>query len=240
MEVTGIVLRRFGLMQPGVRCQVELTLQATALVRANERKGAVEVTPEAEAAFTEFWAAHAACPLVGRNKLVASVCPELAGLFAVKLASLLMLCGGVARQEGGTHIRGEVHMLLVGDPGTGARRVGGWWGACSGAGASCQLAARTAGARPHAHLPAAPPPPRPAGKSQFQKYVAKLASRSVLTSGRCTTAAGLTAAAVKEGPHWSLEAGALVLADGGVCLIDEFDGIREADRCVCARGQAAS
>ena len=114
------MLRRFAPMVPGMRCQLDLALRATSLVCANERKGVVEVMPEAEAAFTEFWAAHAASPLVGRNKLVASVCPELAGLFTVKLASLLMLCGGVAREEGGSHIRGEVHMLLVGDPGTGA------------------------------------------------------------------------------------------------------------------------
>lgn len=55
---------------------------------------------------------------------MASVCPELHGLFNVKLATLLMLIGGVERTDpGGTHIRGEVHMLLVGDPGTG-RQVG--------------------------------------------------------------------------------------------------------------------
>ena len=51
---------------------------------------------------------------------MASVCPELHGLFNVKLATLLMLVGGVTRQDAsGAHIRGEVHMLLVGDPGTG-------------------------------------------------------------------------------------------------------------------------
>ena len=53
---------------------------------------------------------------------MASLCPQLCGLFSVKLASLLLLVGGVAQHdEGGTHIRGELHMLLVGDPGTGNR-----------------------------------------------------------------------------------------------------------------------
>jgi DNA helicase MCM9 len=74
-----------------------------------------------------------------------------------------------------------------------------------------------------------------AGKSQFQRYVAQLAPRAVVTSGRATTAAGLTAAAVHDGAGWSLEAGALVLADGGVCVIDEFDGIPEKDRSGGAR-----
>ena len=51
-----------------------------------------------------------------------SVCPQIYGLFPVKLACLLMLIGGVARADaGGTHIHGEVHLLLVGDPGTGAQ-----------------------------------------------------------------------------------------------------------------------
>ena len=49
-----------------------------------------------------------------------SVCPQLYGLFTVKLALLLMLIGGVERvDESGASIRGQVHMLLVGDPGTG-------------------------------------------------------------------------------------------------------------------------
>lgn len=92
--------------------------------------GAVsQVTPAEEAQFRGFWAAHAGRPLQGRNKILASICPQLHGLFLVKLATALMLIGGVARREeaAGSRTRGELHMLLVGDPGTGELGLGGLW-----------------------------------------------------------------------------------------------------------------
>ncbi len=110
------------------------------------------------------------------------------------MPSYTQLIGGVERQEpGGAHIRGEVHMLLVGDPGTGERRqccgLVGWqdWPPHA-AGLLLQAAANSRDSRGSrcraAHLSSLPS----AGKSQFQKYVAKLAPRAVVTSGRASSA----------------------------------------------------
>lgn len=69
-------------------------------------------------------------------------------------------------------------------------------------------------------------------KSQFLKYTEKIAPRAVFTTGQGASAVGLTAN-VRRNPvtrEWTLEAGALVLADQGVCIIDEFDKMNDQDR----------
>jgi len=124
------------------------------------------------------------------DKMKQSMAPTIFGMGVEKEALVLQLFGGLSkRMPDGTYIRGDIHALLVGDPGT--------------------------------------------AKSQLLTYMSKLAPRSIYASGKASSAAGLTAAAVRdefgEG-QWTLEAGALVLADMGLACIDEIDKMEEGDR----------
>jgi replicative DNA helicase Mcm len=124
------------------------------------------------------------------EKMIKSISPTIFGLDVEKEAMILQLFGGIAKEmPDGTRIRGDIHTLFVGDPGT--------------------------------------------AKSQMLTYMSKLAPRSVYASGKASTAAGLTAAAIRDefaDGQWTLEAGALVLADMGVACIDEIDKMEETDR----------
>jgi DNA replication licensing factor MCM2 len=123
------------------------------------------------------------------ERIMASIAPSIYGHESVKRALALALFGGEAKDPGQKHkVRGDVNVLLCGDPGT--------------------------------------------AKSQFLKYVEKVAPRPVFTTGQGASAVGLTAY-VQRSPitkEWTLEAGALVLADKGVCMIDEFDKMNDQDR----------
>ena len=76
--------------------------------------------------------------------------------------------------------------------------------------------------------------------SQLLQYIRNLAPRSVYTSGKGSSAAGLTAAAVRDdfgdGQQWTLEAGALVLADQGIAAVDELDKMDSSDRSALHEG----
>ena len=121
------------------------------------------------------------------RKIINSIAPSIYGYNHIKEAITYLLFGGVPKPLPDITIRGEMNVLLIGDPGT--------------------------------------------AKSQLLQYVARIAPRGLYTSGRGTTAAGLTAAVLRERHGgMTLEAGALVLADKGIACIDEMDKMRPEDR----------
>lgn len=144
----------------------------------------IEITPEDEEIIREL----AKDPFIHR-KIIQSIAPSIFGYEEIKEGIAYLLFGGVSKQlPDGVRIRGDINILLVGDPGT--------------------------------------------AKSQILQYVARIAPRGIYTSGKGSTAAGLTAAVVRDkltGDYY-LEAGALVLADGGVACVDEIDKMRSEDR----------
>jgi replicative DNA helicase Mcm len=128
-------------------------------------------------------------PLIYR-KITHSIAPTIYGSEDVKEAIALQIFGGIAKEmPDGSHLRGDIHVLLIGDPGI--------------------------------------------AKSQLLRYVVKLSPRAIYTSGQSSTSAGLTATAVKDefgDGRWTLEAGALVLADMGIAAVDEMDKMQKEDR----------
>ena len=119
--------------------------------------------------------------------LTSSIAPHIYGHTEIKEAIILQLFGAPpVILENGRRIRGDSHILLIGEPST--------------------------------------------GKSEILASVKEIAPRCVFTAGKGATTAGLTAAVIREeGEGFILEAGALPLADKGICIIDEFEKMDSKD-----------
>jgi replicative DNA helicase Mcm len=124
-----------------------------------------------------------------QRKIMRSIAPTIYGREDLKMACALSLFAGTRKKKpDGGYKRGDIHVLFVGDPGT--------------------------------------------GKSEILKSAIDISPRGIYTSGKGSTAVGLTAAVIKDTDtgQMNLEAGAVVLANGGIAAIDEFDKMDPQDR----------
>lgn len=120
--------------------------------------------------------------------IVDSIAPEILGHRDLKEAIALQLFGSDPATVGNSRFRGDLHILICGDPGV--------------------------------------------AKSMLLLWASRVAPRACFVSGKKTTAGGLTAVVTRDEltKSWTLEAGAMVLADGGLVCVDEFDMLEEEDQ----------
>lgn len=161
-------------------------LRVVGLSRENDAHGqAVTFTPSEEEAFAALSRRADVYDILSR-----SIAPNISGSYTVDIKKALvcqLFSGSQKRLPDGVRLRGDINVLLLGDPSM--------------------------------------------AKSQFLKFVSKVAPVGIYTSGKGSSAAGLTASVVRNAKgEFYLEGGAMVLADGGIVCIDEFDKMRPTDR----------
>ncbi|WP_316558673.1 minichromosome maintenance protein MCM [Methanimicrococcus hongohii] len=163
----------------------DLVLDANSIEHLDQEYDEIDITAEEEEEILEL----SRDPGI-YDKIVSSIAPTIYGNEHVKRALMYQLFSGVVKQfPDGTRTRGDIHIILVGDPGV--------------------------------------------AKSQLLRYIVKLSPRGVFASGKSSSASGLTAAAVRDDlgdGRWTIEGGALVMADMGIAAVDEMDKMRDEDK----------
>ncbi|KAF2091130.1 DNA replication licensing factor mcm5 [Saccharata proteae CBS 121410] len=170
---SAVAIRNPYLRAVGIHSDVDHTMKGNALFTEEEEQEFLEMSRR-----PDLYEVFANC-----------IAPSIYGNADIKKAIACLLMGGSKKiLPDGMKLRGDINVLLLGDPGT--------------------------------------------AKSQLLKFVEKVAPIAIYTSGKGSSAAGLTASVQRDHNtrEFYLEGGAMVLADGGVVCIDEFDKMRDEDR----------
>ncbi|KAK1766212.1 MCM-domain-containing protein [Phialemonium atrogriseum] len=170
---SAVAIRTPYLRAVGIRTDIDQTAKGQAIFSEEEEQEFLELSRR-----PDLYSVMADC-----------IAPSIYGNRDIKKAILCLLLGGSKKiLPDGMRLRGDINVLMLGDPGT--------------------------------------------AKSQLLKFVEKAAPIAIYTSGKGSSAAGLTASVQRDHStrEFYLEGGAMVLADGGVVCIDEFDKMRDEDR----------
>ena len=171
-------------LQTGISTRFDTAIEANNIIPLEESFEDLNINEEDIKEIMEL----AALPNTFK-RLSQSIAPSIYGFERIKEAVLLQIFGGVRKKKSdGGFTRGDIHTLLVGDPGV--------------------------------------------AKSVMLKFVSAIAPKGRYVSGKSASAAGMTAAVVKDEflRGWSLEAGAMVLSNKGLVAIDEIEKMDEVDR----------
>ena len=185
VKVYGIIKEIPILLKTGVQStRFDLAMDINYIESVQEDYSTIELSEEDKEKIKEF----SKDPQLF-EKFTKAIAPSIYGHDKIKEAIVLQMIGGIRKKkEDGTIMRGDIHILLVGDPGS--------------------------------------------GKSQILQFVSKAAPKARYVSGKGASGVGLTAAVVKDEilKGWALEAGALVLANKGIFVVDELDKMEKEDR----------
>lgn len=168
----------------GLSTRFQLAIEANNIIPLEESFDELDISEEEEVQIQEL----AASPNVIEN-LRESIAPSVWGYEEIKESLLLQLFGGVQkRKKDGQISRGDIHIMMIGDPGV--------------------------------------------AKSVILSFMANISPKGRYVVGKSTSGAGLTASVVKDEflKGWSLEAGAMVLANKGLVCIDELEKMAEQDQ----------
>ncbi|KHO48660.1 minichromosome maintenance protein MCM [Candidatus Pacearchaeota archaeon] len=168
----------------GMSTRFELAIEVNNIIPMEETFEELDISEEDEQQIQEL----AADPKL-REKLRDSIAPSVWGYEEIKESLLLQLFGGVQKQKtDGQKTRGDIHIMMIGDPGV--------------------------------------------AKSVILNFMANVSPKGRYVVGKSTSGAGLTASVVRDEylKGWSLEAGAMVLANKGLVCIDELEKMDPTDQ----------